>query len=219
LEELINNLDNIIDKIEKEIDEKNKVKEHVLRLSRSIVINCRKSIQKMHQNQFDEAIHLIQVSSALISELYDTSEKFPDISSAGYAENASQEYVEANCLYQILQGKDLLDPIQLHTSNTAYLTGLCDVVGELRRKALDMMLNGKFESAHGILDIMEDIYDAILRFDYPSSLVPIKRKQDVLRTLIEKTRGELAIASVGDRIESKTEEFKVFVDSLKSNSK
>jgi len=215
----MDNLDEIIDKIEKEIDEKNQVKEQVLHLSRSIVINCRKSIQKMHQNKFTDAEQLIKETSAFISKLYYTSEKFPEISSAGYAENAAQEYVEANCLYHILMGKDLPDPETLLTSNTSYLTGLCDVVGELRRKALDAMLNGEIEKAHRFLDIMEDMYDAVLRFDYPSSLVPIKRKQDVLRTLVEKTRGELAIASVGMRIECKTEEFKSLVNSLQSDAK
>jgi len=215
----MDNLDEIIDKIENEIDEKNQVKEHVLHLSRSIVINCRKSIQKMHQNKFIDAEHLIKETSAFISELYDTAKKFPDISSAGYAENAAQEYVEANCFYHILKGEDLPDPEALMTSNTSYLTGLCDVVGELRRKALDSMLNSEFETAHRFLDIMEDLYDAVLRFDYPSSLVPIKRKQDVLRTLVEKTRGEFAITSAGRHIESKTKEFKSLVESLHSDLK
>jgi translin len=117
-------------------------------------------------------------------------------------------------LYHILNNEGLPDPETLHTSNTSYLTGLCDVVGELRRKALDAMMKNDLDAAHRYLDIMEDMYDAILRFDYPSSLVPIKRKQDVLRTLVEKTQGELAIASVGMRIESKTKEFKSLIDNL-----
>jgi translin len=210
----MDNLEEIIDKIEKEIDEKNEVKEHVLHLSRSIVINCRKAIQKMHQDKTDEAKDLIKNTSEIIEELYDTSKKFPDISSAGYSENAAQEFVEASCLYHILNNQDLPDPETLHTSNTSYLTGLCDVVGELRRKALDAMMKNDLDSSHRYLDIMEDIYDAILRFDYPSSLVPIKRKQDVLRTLVEKTQGELAIASVGMSIESKTKEFKSLINDL-----
>jgi len=213
----MDNLETIIDKIEKEIDEKNQVKEDVLHLSRSIVINCRKAIQKMHQNKLVDAKKLIKETSGFIEKLYDTSKKFPDISSAGYAENAAQEYVEANCLYHILNNENLPDPESLLISNTSYLTGLCDVVGELRRKALDAMMNSEIDAAHKYLDIMEDMYDAILRFDYPSSLVPIKRKQDVLRTLVEKTQGELAIASVGTRIESKTKEFKSLLDKLPNN--
>jgi len=215
----MDNLEDIIDKIEKEINEKDTVKEQVLRLSRIIIINCRKSIQKMHQNKFEQANQLINKTSTIIKNLYETSKKFPDISSAGYTENAAQEYVEATCLYNILHGKNIPTPEMLNTSNTSYLMGLCDVVGELRRKALDTILKGDYKKAYHYLGIMEEIFDAILRFDYPSSLVPIKRKQDVSRNLIEKTRGELAVASCEQRIEFRTEEFKGLLESVRNTSR
>jgi len=56
---------------------------------------------------------------------------------------------------------------------------------------------------------MEEIYDQLMRFDHPSAIVPIRRKQDVARTLIEKTRGEIAVATRGKILEesiSKLEE-------------
>ena len=215
----MDNLEDIIDKIEKEINEKDTVKEQVLRLSRTIIINCRKSIQKMHQNKFEVADQLIKKTSTIISALYKTSHKFPDISSAGYTENAAQEYVEATCLYNILHEQNIPTPETLNTSNTSYLMGLCDVVGELRRKTLDTILKGDYKKAYHYLGIMEEIYDAILRFDYPSSLVPIKRKQDVSRNLIEKTRGELAVASCEQRIEFRTEEFKGLLESVRNTSR
>ena len=215
----MDNLEGIIDKIEKEINEKDTVKEQVLRLSRTIIINCRKSIQKMHQNKFVHANQLINKTSTIIKNLYETSKKFPDISSAGYVENAAQEYVEATCLYNILHEQNIPTPEMLNTSNTSYLMGLCDVVGELRRKTLDTILKGDYKKAYHYLGIMEEIYDAILRFDYPSSLVPIKRKQDVSRNLIEKTRGELAVASCEQRIEFRTEEFKGLLESVRNTSR
>jgi translin len=43
-----------------------------------------------------------------------------------------------------------------------------------------------------------------MRFDYPDALVSIRRKQDIARSLLEKTRGELAVAVsskiLGDKI-------------------
>jgi len=213
------NLEEIIDAIEKEINEKDSVKEQTLRHSRMIIINCRKAIQRMHQNQFNQAKELIHSTGNLIISIHENSDAFPEILSSGFVENATQEYAEASCLYHILQKKDIPGPEQLHISNTSYLMGLCDVVGELRRKTLDALLKGNFTTASELLEIMEAIYDAILRFDYPSSLVPIKRKQDVSRMLIEKTRGELAISSCEQRITSKTEEFKQYMDSIKNKEK
>jgi translin len=215
----MNNLKGIINKIEKEISEKEQVKEQALRLSRIIVITCRKAIQNLHQNQFEIADSLINKASATLLELNKSSSRFPDIVNSGFVENASQEYVEAYCLFNILQGQNLPDPDTIHTTYTAYLTGLCDVVGELRRKTLDTILIGEYKKAHQFLEIMDEIYDSIIRFDYPSSLIPIKRKQDISRSLIEKTRGELAVASCEKRIEFRTDEFKGLIDSISHKSK
>jgi len=210
----MNNLNDIINKIEKEIDDKDKVREIALRYSRTIIINCRKAIQHLHQAHFKEAEELMQKASSKLAELYDATENYPDLSNAGFVENAAQEFVEAHCFYNILQEKDLPDPDSIQTTYTSYLQGLCDVIGELRRKSLDTVLNGEPKEAYRYLIIMEEIYDAILRFDYPSSLVPIKRKQDIARSLIEKTRGELAVASCEQRIEHRTDEFRGLLDEM-----
>jgi len=60
-----------------------------------------------------------------------------DVFHTGFVENAAQEYVEIQCLYNIMKGEDLPDPDAIQTTYSAYLLGLCDVVGELRRGALD----------------------------------------------------------------------------------
>ena len=210
----MNTLNDIINKIEKQIDDKDKAREIALRYSRNIIINCRKSMQHLHQDHFKEAEELLRKASATLSELRDILKAYPDLINAGFVENASQEFVEAHCLTNILKGEELPDPDSLQVTYTSYLLGLCDVIGELRRKALDTILDGEPKEAHQYLAIMEDIYDAILRFDYPSSLVPIKRKQDIARNLVEKTRGELAVASCEQRIEYRTDEFRGLLDEM-----
>ena len=80
------------------------------------------------------------------------------------------------------------------------------MVGELRRLALDSLIEGDVENAHDFLRKMEAIYDTIIQFDYPSALVSIRRKQDIARSLIEKTRGEIAVASRGSALEKKIED-------------
>ena len=61
----------------------------------------------------------------------------------------------------------------------------------------------KIEEAENYLAMMEDIHTLLMRFDFPSALVPIKRKQDVSRGLIEKTRGDLTTALHGQRLHNK----------------
>ena len=213
------NLDKIINKIEKNIDDKDRIRENALRFSREIIIGCRKAIQLMHQNSMKKSKDLINESSQKLSELYAFTKNHSDLSHAGFVENAAQEYVEASCLYNIMNNKDLPDPDKLKVTYSSYLQGLCDVVGELRRISLDSILKDNTELANDYLKLMEKIYDAIIRFDYPSALVPIKRKQDMVRGIIEKTRGELAVASCEKRIEYRTDEFRGLLDGISFESK
>lgn len=213
------NLDKIVDKIEKSIDDKDKIREKSLKTSREIIVGCRKSIQNIHQKNFKEAKSFINKSSKKLQTLYDITKSHPDLFHAGFVENAVQELVEAHCFYNIMKGKNLPDPDEIQTTYSSYLMGLCDLVGELRRTALDNIRGGKPKRADNCLKMMEDIYGVIIRFDYPSGLIPIKKKQDMVRNLIEKTRGELAVASCEQRIEYRTDEFRGMLDRIDKNNK
>jgi translin len=208
------NLDGIIEKIDQRIGEKEKIREEALKTSRDIIISCRRGIQQLHRDQMPEAEEYIRQASAKLVHLFDVTKDHPDIYHAGFVENAAQEYVEIHCLYNIMKGEDLPDPDSIQTTSSAYLLGLCDVVGELRRGALDFMLVGNTAKAGEYLEYMDRIYDAIMSFDYPSSLVPVKKKQDMVRGLIEKTRGELVVSSCERRIHDKTHEFHGILDQV-----
>jgi translin len=206
------NLDGIIAKIENHIGQKEKIREDAYKTSREIIICCRKGIQQLHRKQMEEAESYMKQASAKLAQLYDITTGHADVFHTGFVENAAQEFVEIQCLYNIMKGGDLPDPDAIQTTYSAYLLGLCDVVGELRRGALDFMLEGNTTKANEYLGYMDRIYDAIMSFDYPSALVPIKKRQDMVRGLIEKTRGELVVSSVEQRIHEKTHEFHGLLD-------
>ncbi|MFH1100493.1 MAG: RNA-binding protein [Methanobacteriota archaeon] len=210
----LKNLDHIIEKIDHHINEKDKARDEALKHSRDVIIACRKAIQHLHQDHLTEAESFITQASTKIAQLYELTKDHPDIVHAGFVENAAQEFVEVQCLYNIMQGKELPDPDTLQTTYSSYLMGLCDVVGELRRGALDFMLEGDTTRANEYLQHMDRIYDAVMSFSYPSALVPIKKKQDMVRGIIEKTRGELVVASCEQRIGDKTNEFRGLLDEM-----
>ena len=208
------NLDGIIEKIDHNMGGKEKIRENALKTSRDIIICCRKGIQQLHRNQIDDAKNFITQASEKLEQLYSDTKDHPDIFHAGFVENAAQELVEIYCLYNIMKDEDLPDPDTIKTTYSAYLLGLCDVVGELRRSALDFMLEGNTTKANEYLQHMDQIYDAIMSFDYPSGLIPIKKKQDMIRGLIEKTRGELVVSSCEQRIYDKAHEFHGILDQV-----
>ena len=213
------NLDKIVNKIEKSIDNKDKIREQALRSSREIIIGCRKAIQLIHQESMKNAVNNIKKASTKLQSLYELTKGYPELFHAGFVENAAQELVEAQCFYNIMKERDLPDPDDIKTTYSSYLLGLCDLVGELRRASLDSIRLGEAKEADNYLSMMDEIYDVIIRFDYPSGLIPIKKKQDMVRNLIERTRGELAVASCERRIEYRTDEFRGMLDKINGNKK
>ncbi|MGF3585526.1 MAG: RNA-binding protein, partial [Thermoplasmatota archaeon] len=194
-------------------------REQALRITREIIIGCRKAIQSIHQNMMKEAQVNIKKASDNLQNLYNLTKNHPEVYHAGFVENAAQELVEASCLYNIINGENLPDPDELQTTYSSYLLGLCDLVGELRRSALDAIRHNKSKEAENYLNMMENIYDVIIRFDYPSALIPIRKKQDIARNLIEKTRGEIAVATCERRIEYHTDEFRGILDKINGEKK
>jgi translin len=76
-----------------------------------------------------------------------------------------------------------------------YLNGLADTIGELRRASLDLLRHDDVEKAENLLGFMEEILEELQTFDYPNALVPdLRRKCDVGRGLVERTRGDLTRA-------------------------
>jgi len=86
-------------------------------------------------------------------------------------------------------------PSELNITPLNYALGLADVIGELRRYALDNIRNSKIDDLNYILESMDDIYTQLFSLDYPSGLTQdLRHKIDVARSIIEKTRGDVSIS-------------------------
>jgi len=189
----VKNLDDVIGEIESRLDEKDEVRELTIKSSRTIARLSGSVIQALHRGA-DVSAQLHETREEVL-KLKSLLEDHPDLFHAGIVENAMQEACEAFLVHAIIESEPLPRPKELGVTDTAYLLGLGDVVGELRRLALEHLRRGDIHPASAFLEKMERILDALMRFDYPTALVALKRKQDVARSLIEKTRGEVAVAA------------------------
>ncbi len=195
------NLDEVISEIEGRLDEKDEVRELAIKSSRTIARLAGAAIQGMHRG--DEVQGPLQETHEEVLKLRSLLDGHPDLLHAGFVENAMQEACEASLFHSILQEADLPTPKECGVTDTAYLLGLGDVVGELRRCALTALHHGEVADASHFLERMERILDVLMRFDYPTALVALKRKQDIARSLIEKTRGEVAVAARSHELSKK----------------
>jgi len=74
-------------------------------------------------------------------------------------------------------------------------------VGELRRYSIDSLTNNDIDEAKRAFSQMETIYAILMTFDFPRGLTPgIRKKTDVARGLIERTRADLSTAIENRRL-------------------
>jgi translin len=179
------------------LDAKNSARERALPASRRSVRSSANAIRAIHRMDFDAAKALIAESRAALDEGFGAVEGHPDIRHAGYFQDAQKEYVEANITLALVTGADLPDPSALDVEDAPYLGGLSEAIGEGRRRLLDLLREGQVETAHVLLDSMEEMYEVLVTMDYPDAItMNLRRSTDVARSLIEKSRGDLSISAV-----------------------
>jgi len=198
------NLQKVIAKIESELDEKDQVREVALKSTRAVVRLAGSILRGLHRGEKKDQMleELRDEASRLTNLLLD----HPELSNTGYVQTAFQEYAEALIIISLLQKDDVPSPEELRISSVPFLLGLADAIGELRRFCLDELKIGRVEKANHYLEQMEDIYAAIAGFDLPDAIAPIRHKQDVARSLIEKTQGEVAIATTSQNLQKKLDQ-------------
>jgi translin len=86
-------------------------------------------------------------------------------------------------------------PEELGVRYAAYLHGMGEAVGEMRRHLLDMIRKGDISDCEQILSDMDDIYGILVTMDFPDGLTyGLRRTTDIVRGILEKTRGDLTLA-------------------------
>lgn len=200
--EAVAGLKPICDKIRTRFDATDAAREKAFARSREIIRNSANAIRAVHRGEFAEAKELMSQSAVIIAEIEGTLEDHPDIYYAGYVQDAQKEHAEAHQTYALIRGEPLPDPDDLKVCYAPYMNALGEAIGELRRYALDGIRHNELGWGEGILTAMDEIYYAMVSFDYPTAVSGgLKRTADVTRSLIERTRGDVTNATRQQRLE------------------
>ena len=188
-------LENNFKKIRFELDKANGIREKILNLSRESIRKSSIAIKHLHRGEYDLADQLITENHHLLHEINKLGSEMKPIR-FGMLLTSNQEYVESVFLQAFLKKKPYPNFEDLEVPHLAYLHGLTDFVGELRRVILDTLRQDKdIEIAIEALDLMDDLYSLLLSIDYPDSLTfNLRKKTDFVRNITEKTRGDVTLA-------------------------
>ena len=121
----------------------------------------------------------------------------------GFIEEALQEYAEAALTDALLNGTPVPVVVDLDCSERSYLLGLADAISEFRRRVLTLLRKGDTEAATKLFDLMDELFHLISVFDHTDAVLPLRRKQDQLRAVLERTRADLTNTICQKRLEDK----------------
>jgi translin len=194
-------LDPLTERIRAAFDAKNAAREASLSLSREMIRTSANTIRAVHRGEFAEARRLLANARSANDRLRETLAAHPDLSGAGYVHDGQKELAEAAVTLALVAGESLPEPESLPVQFAAFLNGMGEAVGELRRHVLDIIRAGDVARAEAILQQMDDIYCALVTFDYPDALTGgLRRTTDSVRGILEKTRGDLTTSLRQDQL-------------------
>ncbi|MGD8402507.1 MAG: haloacid dehalogenase [Anaerolineales bacterium] len=199
-------LEQIADEIRNDFDIRTAARDKALARARQLTRACSQAIRAVHRDDAEGMNERLteahQLAKTLTTDLVD----HPDLFFAGYTQDALKEYTEANITCALIRNEALLTPEELGVGNATYLNGLAEVVGELRRRILDILRHGYSEEAERLLGIMDEIYSVLVTIDYPDAITSgLRRQTDIARSIIEKTRGDITFSLRGEHLEQAIE--------------
>jgi translin len=191
-------LESIAERIRQNFEVRTAKRDEALKIARQLTRACSLSIRAVHRDDLEAMATYLAEAQDLADKLRDDLREHPDLFYAGYTHDSLKEFVEAKVTCALIMNKALQTPEDLGVDDATYLNGLAEVVGELRRRTLDILRSGYSEEAERLLGHMDDIYAVLVTIDFPDAITNgLRRQTDLARGILEKTRGEVTFSLRG----------------------
>lgn len=185
-------LEQVVQEISDRFEAADRARDLSLSKQRRIIKHCSLSIRALHRREWSEAEELMQTARDLLTEAETAVADFPEIYYSGFLQDAQKEYAEARLTQSLIRGGDLPTPKEIGVDFAPYMNGMGEAVGEMRRYTLDRIRAGNLEESERVLDVMDEIYCAMIGLDYPDAITRgLRRTTDLARACLERTRGDL----------------------------
>ena len=188
----MSNLPEIIASVNERMDSLETMRERSIASSRSVIRKTKAAIHDIHLRK-DHDVHLDNAVSEF-NDMYQFIKNEPEILFSGPVGDAMMELSEACILSSMVLGKDVPSYSSLNVTPQAWVLGLADSLGELRRILLDDLMNGRVDDAKEVFKQMEEVCGYVMSFDVPDAILPVRRKQDIARSIMERTRTDITNA-------------------------
>ncbi len=204
--DLTENLNSIADKIRADLLAKDSAREKALPLCRDVIRYSGRSIRALHRQEFDKARDMLGSAGKLVGDAKKHLAEYCELQHSRFILDAQKEFAEASITLTLITKQKLPDPDELGVDYAAYLNGLGEAIGEVRRYILDSLRKGDLSRGDELLQAMDDIYDVLVTMDFPDAITAsLRHTTDMMRAVLERTRSDLTLAIQQKNLENKME--------------
>jgi translin len=195
-------LEKIAEQVRKKFDAQMKARDQALTQARALTRHCALAIRAVHRDEYDVMDEHLMEAGKLAGSLRRDLSRHPNLYFAGYTQDALKEFAEASVTCALIRNEPLPSPDDLELEHFTYLNGLAEVIGELRRRCLDVLRQGYSQEVERLLGHMDDIYAVLVTMDYPDAITNgLRRQTDVVRSILERTRGDVTFSLRGEHLQ------------------
>jgi translin len=199
----VTTLDDIGEHARDELETQHRAREDAYAASRRVIRAAANAIRAVHRREEATGRALLDEAATSLEVVRRATARRSQLAGAGFVLDAQKEYAEARLVYAMLVTVDgtLPDPTELGIETAAWLNGLAETVGELRRRMLDLLRAGDHAGAEHTLALMEDVIALLVTIDFPDAVTGgLRRSTDIARSITERSRGDLTTALQLDRL-------------------
>ncbi len=171
-----------IQKLKKEYDNWESERRQIISLSNLVLHGSKRVIFALHRGDVKTAAMKLDEVEKL---LYQLEKKFGFIRilAEGAYRAGAEEYVEAKMFLRVMKG-DKVDKInKIKVNFDGYLGGICDLTGELVRRAVNLAAAGRITEVEKIKQAIGDIMAELVEFDLTGYL---RTKYDQAKSNLKK---------------------------------
>jgi predicted translin family RNA/ssDNA-binding protein len=153
-----------IQKLKKEHEENNSERRQIISLSNIILHDSKRVIFSIHRGDMKKAEESILEIEKILKKL---EKDFGNVrtSQEGAYKAAVEEYAEAKTLFMVVRGEKLDEFKNIKLTYDVYLGGICDLTGELVRRATNEAAKGNRDEVTKIKSIINDIMAELVEFN------------------------------------------------------
>lgn len=207
MSDLTDNLESIAEQIRLNLSAKDAAREKALPICREVIRYSGNAIRAVHRQEFNKAEGMLNSARDLLGQAEQIIASVSELTNTGFFRDAQKEFAEGSITLALVTGRQPPGPDELGIDSAAYLNGLGEAVGELRRYLLDSIRKGDMSQGEPLLSTMDDIYNVLVTIDFPDAITGgLRRTTDMVRGVLERTRSDLTLAirqkDLEDRLEN-----------------